>query len=67
VAFAVRRFEKLYDLRRIGSAIVVNELLAEPPLAQYERLTDDESRTLFRESLERAWDEMPAPGEAGRS
>ncbi|MBF6450945.1 MULTISPECIES: helix-turn-helix domain-containing protein [Nocardia] len=64
VSFAVRRFEKLYDLRRIGSAIVVNDLLADPRLARFERLGDGEGRELFRETLVRAWNEIPTPGQA---
>jgi transcriptional regulator with XRE-family HTH domain len=67
VAFAIRRFDRLYDLRRSGSAIVVNELVEREPLTHYDNLAEGESRTLFRELLERAWNEMPAPGEAGRS
>ncbi|MCM6778088.1 helix-turn-helix domain-containing protein [Nocardia sp. CDC159] len=71
VAFAVRRFEKLYELRRMGSAIVVDDIVSTPPLAEFERLTQGNCRALFREALAHAWDGVPAPGEtateAGRS
>ncbi|WP_227983944.1 helix-turn-helix domain-containing protein [Nocardia spumae] len=63
VAFAVRRFERLYDLRRIGSAIVVNDLIAEPRLARFDRLGEGEGRDLFRAALIRAWNEIPTPGQ----
>ncbi|MFI6870071.1 multiprotein-bridging factor 1 family protein [Nocardia sp. NPDC050406] len=66
VEFAVRRFEKLYDLTRDGSAIVVNDIVAGEDLARYERLTDDGCREVFRAALERHWHELPAPGEAPR-
>ncbi|WP_306360456.1 helix-turn-helix transcriptional regulator [Nocardia sp. CC227C] len=66
VEFAVKRFEKLYDLARDGSAITVNGIVAAPELARYERLTDDGCRELFREALERQWRELSAPGEALR-
>ncbi|WP_025347671.1 helix-turn-helix domain-containing protein [Nocardia nova] len=62
VAFAVRRFEKLYDLRRTGSAIVINDLLTDPELSRFDRLDDGAGRDLFREKLVRAWSEIPAPG-----
>ncbi|MFI5779073.1 multiprotein-bridging factor 1 family protein [Nocardia sp. NPDC051570] len=63
VAFAIRRFEKLYELRQIGSAIVVGDIAATPPLAEFERLTEGNCRELFREALGRAWDRIPLPGE----
>ncbi|WP_225725300.1 MULTISPECIES: helix-turn-helix transcriptional regulator [unclassified Nocardia] len=62
VAFAVRRFEKLYALKLAGSAIVVNDVVADPELAGYERLADCRDR--FRAALERRWLEMPAPGDS---
>ncbi len=63
VAFAVQRFERLYDLRRIGSAIVINDLVADPALAPYHRLDEGEGRELFRAALVRAWRDMPIPGQ----
>lgn len=66
VEFAVRRFEKLYDLTRDGSAIVVNDILA-GELARYDRLTDDGCRELFRAALAERWNDLPAPGEAPRT
>jgi transcriptional regulator with XRE-family HTH domain len=63
VTFAVRRFDKLYDLRRAGSAIAVNELIAGPPLAQFERLTEGDSREQFRTALAHAWSTMPDPSD----
>ncbi|RJO75855.1 XRE family transcriptional regulator [Nocardia panacis] len=65
VAFAVRRFERLYDLKIAGCAIAVNDVVAQPDLTEFERLADGDCRALFQASLERGWHEMPAPGEAG--
>ncbi|QIS18135.1 helix-turn-helix domain-containing protein [Nocardia terpenica] len=66
VSFAVRRFERLYELRQMGSAIVVNDLLADPPLAELRALAEGDTRARFRAALTRAWNELPAPGEAPR-
>jgi len=63
VAFAVRRFERLYDLKVAGSGIVVNDVVASPALAGFERLTEGDCRGLFRAALEQSWREMTAPGE----
>ncbi|MEV0298389.1 helix-turn-helix domain-containing protein [Nocardia sp. NPDC050710] len=64
VGFAVRRFEKLYELRRAGSAIVVDDIVAAPPLADFTHLNEGNCRSLFRAALERNWHRMPAPGES---
>jgi transcriptional regulator with XRE-family HTH domain len=64
VAFAVRRFERLYELRLAGSAIVVNNIVSTPPLADFDRLTEGNCRTLFRDALAQTWSTMLAPGEA---
>ncbi|MGK8488117.1 helix-turn-helix transcriptional regulator [Nocardia asiatica] len=61
VAFAVRRFEKLYDLRRAGAAIVVDQIVAQPPLAEFERLAEGNCRSLFRAALQERWNAMPTP------
>jgi hypothetical protein len=63
VAFAVRRFEKLYELRLAGSAIVVNDIVATPALARFDRLTEENCRDLFRMALAQAWSAIPALGE----
>jgi len=63
VAFAVRRFERLYELKVAGSGIVVNDIVASPALAGFDRLTEGECRSLFRAALEQSWREMTAPGE----
>ncbi|MFF0492691.1 helix-turn-helix transcriptional regulator [Nocardia sp. NPDC004068] len=63
VAFAIRRFEKLYELRLMGSAIAVDEIVAAPELARFDRLTQGDCRELFRAALARAWARVPAPGE----
>ncbi|MCM6778085.1 helix-turn-helix domain-containing protein [Nocardia sp. CDC159] len=55
VAFAVRRFERLYELSRAGSAVPVDELVAHPPLAEFEDLDDGNCRALFRGALEQRW------------
>ncbi|MFI9508893.1 multiprotein-bridging factor 1 family protein [Nocardia sp. NPDC052566] len=64
VAFAVRRFERLYELKHAGSAIVVNDIAAMPALTGFERLTDGDGRALFRAALEQRWREMTEPGES---
>lgn len=53
--FALRRFEKLYDLKRVGAAISVNKLIAAPPFTRFERLSDGDCRAQFRSALEQAW------------
>lgn len=63
VAFAVRRFERLYDLKLAGAAIVVNSVVATPELAGFDRLAEGDCRRLFRAALEQSWYGMPAPGE----
>ncbi len=63
VAFAIRRFEKLYELRQIGSAIVVGDIAGAPPLSEFERITQGDCRDLFRDALAHAWERIPAPGE----
>ncbi|MFC8526881.1 helix-turn-helix domain-containing protein [Nocardia sp. NPDC057227] len=55
VAFAVKRFEKLWALHDTGTAVVVNEVLAEPALAGYKRLSDGDCRMQFREALAERW------------
>ncbi|MET7769257.1 helix-turn-helix domain-containing protein [Nocardia sp. NPDC005366] len=64
VGFAVRRFEKLYELRRLGSAITVDDIVARPQLADFSQLSEGNCRELFRAALEQSWHDLPAPGEA---
>ncbi|MCP9624397.1 helix-turn-helix domain-containing protein [Nocardia otitidiscaviarum] len=59
VRFAERRFERLYRLKGTRSAFVVNALMLRPPLADFEDLDDGNCRTLFREVLEAAWEQLP--------
>ncbi|WP_067828168.1 helix-turn-helix transcriptional regulator [Nocardia inohanensis] len=57
VQFSQRRFNKLYELRSAGMALVVNDVAARPELARYQRLAQDDCRALFRAGLRRAWGE----------
>ncbi|MBH0778909.1 helix-turn-helix domain-containing protein [Nocardia bovistercoris] len=63
VGFAVRRFEKLYELRTSGSAVLVDDIVTKPPLERFEHLTDGDCRDLFRAALRAEWARMPEPGE----
>ncbi|WP_067539713.1 helix-turn-helix domain-containing protein [Nocardia crassostreae] len=67
IQFAQTRFNKLYDLRSDGMALVVNDIVALPQLAGYQRLGQDDCRTLFRTALRQAWNtdagEPPVEGE----
>ncbi|WP_054811635.1 helix-turn-helix domain-containing protein [Nocardia arizonensis] len=67
VGFAVRRFEKLYELRTSGSAIRVDDIVSRPPLADFDYLAAGDCRELFRAALEAEWNRLPEPSEtAGR-
>ncbi|WP_067705124.1 helix-turn-helix transcriptional regulator [Nocardia jejuensis] len=57
VQFALHRFDKLYELRTAGMALVINDLTDRPDLARFERLGQGESRAVFRNALQRAWRE----------
>ncbi|GAB2563674.1 hypothetical protein GCM10027167_83490 [Nocardia heshunensis] len=60
IDFHLDRFTKLDALAQRGRAIQVNELIAAPPLARFAHLDDGDCRRLFREALERAWNEIPS-------
>ncbi|MFF2557594.1 helix-turn-helix transcriptional regulator [Nocardia sp. NPDC058058] len=57
VQFAQSRFDKLYELRSAGMALVVNEIMAQPTLARFPRLGPEDSRALFRTALADSWAE----------
>ncbi|WP_067658833.1 helix-turn-helix domain-containing protein [Nocardia harenae] len=65
VAFAVKRFEKLYALRLAGTAVPVNEVVAEPALAGFKRLSDGDCRMQFRGALAERWARIQADPAGG--
>lgn len=65
VAFAARRFEKLYELRRDGVAVAVDEVVTESALAGFTRLSEGDCRTLFRDALAAHWARIGDPADGG--
>ncbi|GAB4583664.1 multiprotein-bridging factor 1 family protein [Nocardia sp. NPDC127526] len=61
IQFAQTRFNKLYDLRSVGMALVVNDIAALPQLAAFQRLGQDDCRNLFRTALRQAWNDEGEP------
>ncbi|MFE6858306.1 helix-turn-helix transcriptional regulator [Nocardia sp. NPDC057668] len=59
VTFGIRRFEKLYDLKRSGAAISVGRLLGAAPFTRFARLGEEDSRELFRAALTESWVAIP--------
>ncbi|WP_327144134.1 helix-turn-helix transcriptional regulator [Nocardia sp. NBC_01327] len=57
VRFAQSRFDKLYALTGGGLALVVNEVMAQPALARFQRLGEADCRPLFRAALAQAWND----------
>lgn len=63
---ATRSFEKLYDQRKSGLFVEVNEILQRPEFREQQR-PDTETRKLFRDALRQAWDmaDADSPAEGG--
>ncbi|MEC3956797.1 helix-turn-helix transcriptional regulator [Nocardia sp. CDC153] len=66
VQTAHRKFNQLYDLRSVGMALVVNDLVKQTGLTRFERLDQDDCRDRFFSALHAAWNDQELPVEGDR-